>query len=421
FYSINILIYIFKIITDKEQLLKFLLKIKTTWQSFINNIKSFIKWLKNLNTKNKILFIIALTCLFLFIFSLVFTKINNEKIVNEESINNLIAEIEQKQNQVDAYLLYNNEDSAKKVLKEMSRELASLPQITPEQIEQYQKFITKYNLQLEKIQHFQKIDNPLLVANFINLNSLANANNLILLDKKIYVSDSEQNTIYTLSLADKLITAITDLNIPLDRLDFPTIDKENNIYYLNNNKIIALNTENEEISSLSLKLPDGQKEITNATSFNNRLYLIDTLNNQIYRFTKSAAGFTARDNWLVDKINLKEATGLSIDGHVYVLKNNGEVIKLLKGQQQDFTLTALEPPLTQANKIFVSPELEFIYIFEAATSRLAIFNKTGDFILQYKLETLNNLKDFTIDENEKKIYFLDNTSVYEIDAVHIKD
>ncbi|MFH1427018.1 MAG: hypothetical protein ABIG60_00600, partial [Patescibacteria group bacterium] len=406
---------------DKEQLLKFLANIKLTWHSFINKLKNSITWVKNLSLKNKILFIIALTCLLLFIFSLMLTKINNEKIADEENISNLIAEIEQKQNQVDAYLLYNNEDSAKKVLKEMSMELASLPQITEEQIEQYQKFITKYNLQLEKTQHFHKIDSPSLVANFINLNSLANANNLILLDKKIYVSDSEQNTIYTLSLTDKLITAITDLNITLDRLDFPTSDKENNIYYLNNNKIIALDTENEEISSLSLELPAGQKDITNATSFNNRLYLIDTLNNQIYRLTKSAAGFTTRDNWLVDKTDLKEAVSLSIDGHVYVLKNNGEVIKLLKGQDQDFNLATLEPPLTQAKKIIVSLELEFIYIFEASTSRLAIFNKTGDFILQYKLETLTNLKDFAIDENEKKIYFLDNTSVYEIEAVHIKD
>jgi hypothetical protein len=48
-----------------------------------------------------------------------------------------------------------------------------------------------------------------------------------------------------------------------------------------------------------------------------------------------------------------------------------------------------------------------------------VFNKKGDFINQYTSNKFDNLKDFQIDEANKKIYFLNGTTVYSIEAVHL--
>jgi len=83
-------------------------------------------------------------------------------------------------------------------------------------------------------------------------------------------------------------------------------------------------------------------------------------------------------------------------------------------------LDEIDPPFTAAKKIYVSPDLEYIYILEPANKRLAIFDKTGKFLSQYQFVNLDDLKDFTIDEKTKKIYLLNGTKVYAVDATHFK-
>ena len=110
---------------------------------------------------------------------------------------------------------------------------------------------------------------------------------------------------------------------------------------------------------------------------------------------------------------------MDIDGFVYVLKNNGELLEFAKGKKEDFSLEAIEPALTHATKVIVSQKEKYIYILDAAEKRLIIFDKSGKFINQYTSDKFNDLKDFAINETSKKIYLLNNTSVYSIDTKHL--
>ena len=285
--------------------------------------------------------------------------------------------------------------------------------------DKYTILLNKHNQQLEKIRHSINIEST-LIADFINLNSRANALNIILLNNKIYAGDETQETIYNLDLANKLISAIVDTNNKINALNFPTADKNNNIYYLNNNSIIQLNTLDNRISNIDIKLPAISMKITAAANFNNRLYLLDSDNNQVYRFTKNTNGFLKRDNWIKENAELKDSVSLAIDGYIYILKSNGEVLKYLKGKKENFELESVYPLITQAKKIVISSELEYIYILEPINKRLIIFDKTGNFIMQYRDNNFADLKDFVIDETNKKIYFLSGNSVYETDGLHFE-
>lgn len=433
-YLINLVVYLFKICTSREQLMKFLHRLKLLGKDLKRKIKESWNWFKNLNRKNKILFTVATACLILLLINLSYISLKNKKQEKQQILSDLAKTIEQKQNQIDANLLYSNEAGAKEILNELKEFLDKLPRETEEQIEQYKKFIQKHNQQLEKIQHVVKIETVEELANFNNLNSRAKTTNILFLSdrrqetgvSKIYSGDSEQKTIYILDLTNNLVTAITDLSQPIEKLIHPVVDKDKNIYYLNNlsaqsGSVIKLDNETEEISNLSINLPTGLKNIIAATSFNNRLYLLDNQNSQIYRLSKTADGFTKRDNWIKEKTDLTKAVDISIDGYVYILKNDGQVLKYLKGREENFALESIEPPFQNATKIIVSPELEYIYILEPTNKRLAIFNKTGKFLIQYQSDKFTDLKDFAVDEKNKKIYFLNNTSVYIVEGVHFEE
>lgn len=403
---------------DKSKLNKIINGLK---YSFLDIFKRPVEWFKNLNKKNKILIILAVICLLFFVQNLFILNLNNKKTEKGQDYTNLINLIEQKQNQTEASLLYNNEENAKKLLDEIKPLLAQLPQETEKQTEQFNQFTEKYNQQLEKIRHVIRINSPSELADFANLNSNAQPINLILVNSIIYAGDSQQESIYSLNLTGNLITAITDLKLPINELKYPTVDKNNNVYYFNLDSIIKLNTETEEITNLTIKFADSQQDIAGIDSHNNRLYLLDRQNNQIYRYNIGQNSLTNSQPWLNEKTDLADSVDISIDGHIYALTDNGQLLKYLKGQEQKFNLEKIDPELERPDKLIVSPELKFIYILELTNKRLVIFDKTGKFLLQYKCSQFTDLKDFTVDEATGKIYFLDGTSVYEVEGTHFEE
>jgi hypothetical protein len=421
-YLISLFIYIFKIITDKKALADFfdklISKIKNLWLAVKTAGVKLFFWYKNLNKINKILFSGFVICFLVFSASLGWQTIKNKKIEKQAVISNLTATIEQKQNQIDASLLYNNEEGAKKLLDEIREILKQLPQNSQEQKERYNALAAKNQVQIEKISRVIRSD-PVELANFINLNANAKPINIILAKDKIYAADTAQKAVYSIDPQSKLITAINLNNQNISRLNFPSLDKNNNIYYLNSNNLKILDAKTEKLSDLEIDYSGDLQKVIDLKQYNNRFYLTDITSSQIYRFSKSGDKLTGASAWINGKEDLTNVVSMAIDGNIYLLKNNGEILKYTKGKRQDFSLSAVEPPLGQASKIIVSPEQDYIYIFEPAAKRLVVFNKTGKSVCQYASDKLASLKDFQIDEKNKKIYFLNGTSVYSIDASHL--
>jgi len=426
-YSGKFTIYLFKIITDRE-------KASAAWRLCENTEKKsaaaargagrrVIAWFKSLNKKNKALIIIAAACLILLSQNIIILNLKNKEIASEQEYADLTQLIEKKQNQAEASLLYGNEESAKKILEEISGLLGQMPQKTEEQINKFNGYKNKYERQLEKIRRVVRVESPVELADFSNLNSGANPTSIIISynQNKIYAGDGGQKSIYTLDLEDNIITAIAEIGQGIDSLDYPVMDKDNNIYYLDNSGMIKINGETEETSKLSVDFKSGRGGIKGADTYNNRLYFLNAADNQIYRHDISKNNIGGSYSWLTEKADLAEAVGISIDGHVYVLKNNGELQKYLKGQGEDFNLDKPEPEIKNAQKLFVSPDLKHIYIMEPSEKRLIIFDKTGKFLLQYQSDEFNELKDFAVNEAGRKIYLLNGTSIYEIEGTHFEE
>jgi len=421
-WSAGLLIYIFKILTNKEKLAEFFNQLISNAKNFCLKIKAALFelffWYKNLNKINKILLSAFLICLILFSSNLTWQNIKNKEIKNQAAISNLMATIEQKQNQIDASLLYNNEAGAKKILEEVKGLIAGLPQKSQTQKDQYNVLMAKHLVQTEKISRVIRAEAN-LVANFINLNANAKPTSITMAQEKIFAADAEQKTIYSIDLKSKLTTAINLADQDISRLDFPDIDKNNNISYLDANNIIIFDVKTEKISAMEIDYSAKPQKIIDLKQYNNRYYLADAANGQIYRFDKSGSKLTGAVSWLNSPEDLTNVTSLDITGNIYLLKNNGEVSEYAKGKKQEFSISAVEPNFSQATKLAISEKQDYLYIFEPAGKRLVVFNKKGNFINQYTSDKFDDLKDFQIDETNKKIYFLNGASVYLIEAVHL--
>jgi DNA-binding beta-propeller fold protein YncE len=170
---------------------------------------------------------------------------------------------------------------------------------------------------------------------------------------------------------------------------------------------------------IPLTYKDAKNNYTGLGIYNGNLYALDGLNGQILKNDKSGNAFSAPKNWLADNTDIKGGVDLAIDGSIYILKENGDLLKFLKGKKTDFTLDKIEPALQAPTKLYLTADQKFIYIMEPKNERIAIFDKAGKYILQYSSDKFNNLKSFYPDEKNKLIYVLNSTEILSFKATHL--
>ncbi len=363
----------------------------------------FSQWLKSLSSRNRTLFIVLLAVVVILVGSLWLTNYNQRREAAKNNLNNLIATIEEKQSEIDAYLLYNNEKGATTILSEALVLLDYLPRQKKSELTIYNNLKTQLDERADKIQKIVKIDNLEKTNDLTGLG----VNNLIFADNKLYAASSQTIFSFTPLATDSARFDIAGAK----NLISPQFDRKNLIYYWNDGGLIKFDLKNNQATAINIAPEAGVNEATNYKIFAGNLYLLAKNQNQIYKSNLSGNSYLTKTDWLKDQLDLNLASDLYVDGNIYVLKNTGEIIKLYKGTQAEFAAPALSPIMTSANKITVGTK--YIYVFEAASKRLAVLAlKDGHLMNQYQLNLIP--RDFAIDEDSQTAYFLVDEIVYRL-------
>lgn len=379
----------------------------------INWFKNSWAWFKSLNVKNKTLLIIITLSFLLLALNLIFVKIKNNNALVDNNFISLVQSIEQKENQLEASLLYKNEEGARQLIGEIQALIGSLPVKTDEQKQKKSELSAKLDSQSEKIKHIVKVENIKEISNLNELRSGANPDNISLLisKNKIYSADNANKAIYSIDISKNIATEINTASATISGLKFAAKDKNENIYFINGSDVLFMN-KNEELKNLPLTSAVSAQNAAALASFNNMLYLADSSSGQIYRYKIQSSKLSVPSPWLNSPADLNKLASFGIDGSIYLLFNDGRLAKYLTGSEESFKLDAIIPPLENPDKIVVSQDLDRIYILEKSKNRIAVFDKNGKFISQYLADNLTRLKDFALNEKTKTIYLLNNTFVY---------
>jgi hypothetical protein len=377
-------------------------------QNWLALILKFRDWFKALNSKNSFLFSGLVILVVVFSLSIVLTNIGLKNKAANSSFDNLVAQIEEQKNSIDTYLLYSNEEGARGALITAQSLINSLPREKNSQKLIYDQLNLKLNEQAAKVQKIVKIDQLEKTNDLTGLD----LNSIILAGGNIYASD--QSNIYTLTINSSSSTKSAITGAVAISNPYQSFNEKNYLYYLNSNQLIKFDIKKKTSSLININNSDGAADLKTYKIYGGSLYVISKLNNQIYKYSKSASGFTTKTSWLKEDFDLAQAADLSVvDGDIYLLKNTGEIIKFFQGKKQEYNAPALYPAMTSANELFVG--VKYIYLFEASSKRLVVINKKdGRLLNQYELSTLDNLRDFTVNEEAKQAYILTNNTIYRI-------
>ncbi|MBI5878226.1 MAG: hypothetical protein HZB53_11305 [Chloroflexi bacterium] len=172
------------------------------------------------------------------------------------------------------------------------------------------------------------------------------------------------------------------------------------------------------ITVLSVAVAPGWQEATFGESFNGSLYVLDAKANRILKFAPTGEEYkTPPVDYLspLQHVDFAGATGMAVDGFVWVALADGTIMKFDAGNLVAFDKRGLDTPLRKPVAIVAQANSPSLWVADAGNRRIVQFNKTGEYVRQYKpddAQSMSDLRGLAIDEATRRLYWVSGTTLY---------
>ncbi|MCS7178243.1 MAG: hypothetical protein RML46_03665 [Anaerolineae bacterium] len=167
--------------------------------------------------------------------------------------------------------------------------------------------------------------------------------------------------------------------------------------------------------------PPGGHDPAAIATYEGRLYLLDPVAGQIWRYVpQGGGGFRqeAEPYFPPDAPPLAGARDMTIDGNIYILFENGQVARYLKGQAMPFTVARVPEPTPHFVAFTVDPALTDgpIYLADRAAERIVVLRANGEFCAQLRPPgtEFRHLKAIAISQTGDTLFVLAGGRVYRL-------
>jgi len=236
---------------------------------------------------------------------------------------------------------------------------------------------------------------------------------------------SGNNILETINLNGKLFaitgTEIIDLDknkpsaIPQDfgaPAQITGMNDLNLIFLLNTDKkIISFSPTSDTFQPNNIVIP-AEANISSIGTYLTYIYLIDSKNNQIYRYPRAEGGFGDKTNWLKDTTDISGTRDLAMNNSIFLTDGSG-ITKLFKGKKQDFSIEEVVTPIN-IDKITLGEQSGNVYILDAQNARIISLDAENKIIAQYYNPEISSATGFAVSEHAEKIYFSNENNVNSI-------
>lgn len=243
------------------------------------------------------------------------------------------------------------------------------------------------------------------------------ANNFNFLPKQISISQNkllitsrESDVFYSLAIGENLKSGnFIPTDLPKDKNWLRTTASKNDLLLFSpENELYKYNFSSKTSSLLPISLPT-ETEIKDMVIFNNNLYLLDAKNSRLFK----CPDLNNCQPWLNESKDLSNSSSISVDGALYILKQNSEVSKYFGGIEKELWQLKIKPLSNSFAKIQTEQNFQNIYLFDNHEKRIVILNKNGELVKQYYFNISDDIKDFQVSDDEKNIFILTENKIFQ--------
>jgi hypothetical protein len=186
------------------------------------------------------------------------------------------------------------------------------------------------------------------------------------------------------------------------------------------NLLFSMNLQSKTIEELKINSDPNTNTWSSSKSlatYSSNIYLLSSENGVVWKHSLKDSGYTKGTSYLdTKKISIRGAVDFAVDGNIYVLSNEGTVLKFVKGTlEPDFNIKDIPGPHNQIlvpKRIFTEEDTNSIFVLDKKYERIIKFDKSGDFSTQYVLDG-KPIDDFVVNAKLQKIWILSQGKIYE--------
>lgn len=275
--------------------------------------------------------------------------------------------------------------------------------------------ISRLDEAIAKASHINLVSNPEIFYDFSLLKPEPEIVSAQLHDGVIIALDKKNGSVFSLGTENKSGSIVGGGDFKSNSyLDF----SGDNIFVFKSPAIYKKDlTSNASFKKTVNEASDSGK-ISGLASFGGNVYLLDTQKNQVWKFMGTEEGSLNPPVPYIQpgvNIDLSQATGLAIDGYVYV--PTGKTIwKFASGAPEELKIENLPTGIKSIGSLYASEEGKNIYLWDGENNRIVVIDKEGKYKAQYQLPIMDAKNNTIIlaDEKQKKIFLISGEKVYGI-------
>jgi len=199
----------------------------------------------------------------------------------------------------------------------------------------------------------------------------------------------------------------------------PGIDDKSSLLVLDaDNNVFRYNQQVDGVSVVDFGANRNWQQAAQIETFLGRLYVADVGANQIYRYDPGR--YDQPTQWFLPETvaNLAGLMTMRIDGNIWLLFENGTVLRYQQGEQMPYSLdSSFAAPASPADLWVGQSSDETIYLGDALAERILVFDKTtGEYREQFQAAEgtpLNSLRGLLVDSTHGTQYILTDSTLYQ--------
>lgn len=286
---------------------------------------------------------------------------------------------------------------------------------------------------VERVASLYGLDSPLIA-----FASEAEPQQVFVAGQDIYLLDAGRNAIIAYRLAadgeslatneGQIVLQMGDtvdgatVGAPIDlawQPPVPGVDDKSNLLVLDDaNHIFRYNQQVDGASVVNFGDASSWVRATQIETFLGRLYVADEGGNQIYRYP--IGQYDVADPWFAatTQVNLDGLKVMCIDGNIWLLYDDGKVVRYRDGEQLPYSLdSSIALPVQAADLWCGQDGDDAIYLADQLAERILVFDKeTGAYLEQFQAAEGNPLRDLRglfVDRIHSLQYLLTDAGLYQ--------
>ncbi len=141
------------------------------------------------------------------------------------------------------------------------------------------------------------------------------------------------------------------------------------------------------------------------------LYLLDKQSGQVWHYPAGEDGPASDPKAMLEGSDLSGATGLAVNGDIYVLGEDGGIRRFSAGQEVAFDMAGLDRPLTSAASLLPLADGGLLVV-DRGNKRIVLFSGDGRFQRQFVSSQLTDPQAVAVDEVTARLYVLNGDSLF---------